>query len=108
MSFLWARDAVDPRCIPLPTFSVFELGLFVLEIYSSIKLFRICFVAAFVLAVDFWASRRDVAVRNVEVGMMPGKLWPKRRAVVGLNFLNGKGEMVPDSPEAIDGGLVFG
>jgi hypothetical protein len=29
----------------------------------------------------------------------------KRRAVIGLNFLNGKGEMLPDFPEEVDGGL---
>jgi hypothetical protein len=75
------------------------------EISSSIKLFQICFVAALDLAVDFWASGRDAAVRNAEVGKVPGKLWPKRRAVISLNFLNGKEEMVPDFPEEIDGGL---
>ena len=36
---------------------------------------------------------------------MPGELWPKRRAVIGLNFLNCKGEMLSDFPEEVDGGF---
>jgi|SRR5579863_5926824 len=36
---------------------------------------------------------------------MPSELWSKRRAVIGLNFLNGKGEMLSDFPEEVDGGF---
>ena len=75
------------------------------KISSSIELLRICFVAALDLAMDFWASWRDVAMRDAEVGQMPGELWPKRRAVIGLNPLNGKGEMFPDFPQEVDCGL---
>jgi hypothetical protein len=71
-----------------------------------IELFRICFVAALDLAVHVGASWRDVAVRDAEVGEMPGELWSKRRAVIGLNFLNGKGEMLPDFPEEVDDGFL--
>jgi hypothetical protein len=70
------------------------------EISSSIELFRICFVTALDLAVYLGASRRDVAVRDAEVREVPGELWSKRRAVVGLNFLNRKREMLSDFPDA--------
>jgi len=36
---------------------------------------------------------------------MPGELWSERRAVIGLNFLNGNGNMLPDFLEKVDGGL---
>jgi hypothetical protein len=58
-----------------PLFQFSSRVFFVPEISSSIELFRICFVAAFDLAVDFWASASDVLVRNTEVRKMPGELW---------------------------------
>ena len=75
------------------------------EAPSPIELLGIGFMAALDLAVDFWASWRDVPVSDAEIGKMPGELWSKRRAVIGLNFLNGKGEMLPDLAEEVDGGL---
>jgi hypothetical protein len=36
---------------------------------------------------------------------MPGELWSERRAVVGLNFLNGEGEVLSVFPQEVDGHL---
>jgi len=44
-------------------------------------------------------------VRDAEIGEMPGELGSERRAVIGLNLLNGEGEMLADFPEKVDGGL---
>lgn len=35
-------------------------------------------------------------MRDAEVGKMPGELWSERRAVIGLDFLDGQGEMLPE------------
>jgi hypothetical protein len=68
------------------------------EVFSSIELFSIGFVASFYLAVYLWASGRDVAMRNAEIGKMPGELWPERRVVVRLYFLDGERKMLTNFP----------
>lgn len=55
---------------------------FVLERPSSVVLLRIGFVTAFDFAVYLWASGRDVAMGDFEIGKMPGELWTKRRLSV--------------------------
>ena len=63
---------------------------------SLVELLRIGLVAALHLAVDLRTSGRNVAVRDAEVGKVPGELWSEGGAVIGLNFLNGEGEMLSD------------
>ena len=50
---------------------------FIVEPLCSVELFRIGLVASFHLTVDFWTSRRDVAMRDAQVRKMPGELWPE-------------------------------
>ena len=78
---------------------------FMLEMPSLVELLRVGLVASLDLSVHLRASGRYVSVGNAEIGKMPGELWSERRAVIGLNFLNGEGEMLPDFLEEVDGGL---
>ena len=75
------------------------------EMPSLVKLLRVGLVASLDLPVHLRAARRYVLVGNTEIGKMPGELWPERRAVIGLNFLNSKGKVLADFPEEVDGGL---
>lgn len=36
---------------------------------------------------------------------MPGELWPERRVIVGLDFLDGEGKMLTNFSGEVDGGL---
>src|SRR6266481_4794497 len=75
------------------------------EVPSSIELFRVCFVAPLYLAVHLWASGRDVAVRNAEIGKMPSELWSERRVIVCLYFLDGERKMLTNFPQEVDSSL---
>ena len=75
------------------------------EMPSLVELLRVGLVASFDLPVHLRAARRYVFVGNAEIGKMPGELWSERRAVIGLNFLNGEGEMLSNLPEEVDRGL---
>ena len=77
---------------------------FMFEMPSLVELLRIGFMASLDLSVHLRAAWRYVPVRDVEVGKMPSELWSERRTVIGLNFLNGEGEMLPNFPEEVDGG----
>ena len=57
------------------------------------------------LAVHLRASGRDVAVRDAEIGKMPGELRSERRVVVRLDSLDSEGKMLTNFPEEIDGRL---
>jgi hypothetical protein len=70
------------------------------EMPSLIELLRVGFMASLDLPVHLRAARRYVG--NAE---MPGELWSERRAVIGLNFLNGEGEMLSDLLKEVDGSL---
>ena len=72
---------------------------------SLVELLRIGFVAPLDFPVHLRATWRYVPVRDAEVGEVPRELWAERRAVIGLNFLNGKGEMLPNFLEEVYGGL---
>jgi hypothetical protein len=76
-----------------------------LEMPPLIELLRIGLMISLDLPVHPRASRRYVAMRDSEVGKMPGELWSERKAVIGLYFLDGEGEILPDIPEEVDGGL---
>jgi hypothetical protein len=76
-----------------------------LEMPSLVELLGVRLVASLDLPVHLRAAWGYVLVRDAEIGKMPGELRSKRRAVVGLDFLNGKGEMLPDFSEEADGGL---
>lgn|ERR1022692_1057651 len=69
---------------------------FMFETPSLIELLRVGLVASLDLPIHLRAARRYVFVGNAEIGKMPGELWPKRRAVIGLNSLHGEGEMLSD------------
>ena len=75
------------------------------EVPSSIELLRVRLVASLYLAIDLWASGRDVAVRNAEIRKMPSELWSERRVVIRLDFLDGEGKMLTNFPEEVDGSL---
>jgi hypothetical protein len=77
------------------------------EVPSSIELLRVRLVASLYLAIDLWASGRDVAVRNAEIRKMPSELWSERRVVIRLDFLDGEGKMLTNFPEEVDGSLGF-
>ena len=64
------------------------------EMPSLVELLRIGFMAPLDLPVHLRAAWRYVPVRDAEVRKMPSELWSERRAVIGLNFLNGEGEML--------------
>ena len=64
---------------------------FMFEMPSLIELLRVGFMASLDLTVHLGAARGYVFVGNAEVGKMPVELWSERRAVIGLNFLNAKG-----------------
>jgi len=81
-----------------PPFELSRQILFVLERPSSIKLLRVCLVAPFYLAVYFWASGRDVPMRNAEIRKMPSELWSERRVIVRLVFLDDKRKMLANFP----------
>lgn len=78
---------------------------FMLEVPALIELPRICLVAPLYLAIHFGASRRYVAMRDAEVGKMPGELWSEGRVVIGLDFLDGEGERLSNFPQEVDGRL---
>jgi hypothetical protein len=75
------------------------------EMPSLVELLGIGFMTSFDLSVHLWAAWWYVFVRDAQVRKMPGELWSEGRAVIGLNFLNGKGKMFPDFLEKFDGGL---
>ena len=89
----------------LPSFKLSSKIPFMFEMPSLVELLRIGFMASLDLSVHLRAAWRYVPVRDVKVGKMPGELRSERRAVIGLNFLNREGEMLPDLPEEIDRGL---
>jgi hypothetical protein len=62
-------------------------------------------MASFDFSIHFRAAGRYVFVRDTQIRKMPGELRSKGGAVLGLDFLNGKGEMLSDFPEKVDGGL---
>ena len=78
---------------------------FMLGMPSLIELLRIGFMAPLDFPVHLRAAWRYVPMRDAEIGKMPGELWSERRAVIGLNFLNGEGKMLPDLSEEVDSGL---
>ena len=67
---------------------------FMFEMPSLVELLRVGLVASLDLPVHLRAARRYVFMGNAEIGKMPGELWSERRAVIGLNLLNGEGEML--------------
>ena len=75
------------------------------EMPSLVELLRIGFMAPFDLPVHLRATWRYVFMRDAEIGKVPSELWSERRPVIGLNLLNGKGKMLADFPEEVDGGL---
>jgi hypothetical protein len=75
------------------------------EMPSLVELLGISFMTSFDLPVHFRAAWWYVFVRDAQVRKMPGELRSERRAVIGLDSLNGKGEMLADFLEEIDGGL---
>jgi len=75
---------------------------FMFEMPSLIELLRVGFMASLDLPLQLRAARRYVFVGNAE---MPGELWSERRAVIGLNFLNGEGELLSDFLKEVDGSL---
>src|SRR5271170_4517126 len=89
----------------LPSLELSSKIPFMVEMPSLIELLRIGFMTSLDLPVHLGASRRYVPVRDAEVGKMPCELWSERRAVIGLNFLNSEGAMLPDFPEEVDGSL---
>ena len=78
---------------------------FVTKILSSIELFGIRLVAPLDLAVDLRTSRRDMAMRDAEIGKMPSELRSERGIVIGLNLLDGKGKVLTNFLEEVDGCL---
>ena len=78
---------------------------FMFEMPPLIELLRVGLMTSLDLSVHLRAPWRYVPVRDAEVGKMPGELWSERRAVIGLNFLNGEGEMLTDFSEEVDGSL---
>jgi hypothetical protein len=78
---------------------------FMFEMPSLVELLRIGFMAPFDFPVHLRAARRYVPVRDAEIGKMPSELWSERRAVIGLDFLNGEGKMILDLSEEVDGSL---
>jgi len=78
---------------------------FMFEMPSLIELLRVGFMASLDLPVHLRAARRYVFVGNAEIAKMPGELWSERRAVIGLNFLNGEGEILSDFLKEVDGSL---
>ena len=89
----------------LPPFKLSSKIPFMFEMPSLVKLLRIGFMAPLDLSVHLRATRRYVAVRDAEVGKMPGKLWAERGAVIGLNLLNREGKVILDLAEEVDSGL---
>ena len=89
----------------LPSLELSSEISFMFEMPSLVELLRIGFMAPLDLSVRLRAARRYVFMRNAEIGKMPGELWSERRAVIGLNLLNGEREMLPDLLEEIDRGL---
>ena len=75
------------------------------EMPSLVELLRIGFMAPLDLTVHLRATRRYMFVGNAEIGKMPGELGSERRAVIGLDFLNGEGKMILDLSEEVDSGL---
>lgn len=75
------------------------------EMLSLVELLGIGFMTSFDLPVHLRATWWYVFVRDPQVRKMPSELRSEGRAVIGLDFLNGKGKMLPDFPEKIDGGL---
>jgi hypothetical protein len=69
-----------------PLFQLSSKILFVFELPSLVELLRIGLVASLDLSVQLRTARRNVFVRNAEIGKMPGELWSERRAVIGLNL----------------------
>src|ERR1700722_10842163 len=60
--------------------------------FGPVRRLRFIFLVLFILG-EAWSY---VAVRDAEVGKMPGKLWAERGAVIGLNLLNRKGKGILD------------
>jgi len=89
----------------LPSFELSSKIPFMFEMPSLVELLRIGFMAPLDLPVHFRATWRYVPVRDAEVGKVPSELWSERRAVIGLNFLNREGEILPDLLEEVDRGL---
>ena len=75
------------------------------EMLSLVELLGIGLMAPFDFPVHLRAARRNVPVRDTEVGKMPSELWSERRTVIGLDFLNNEGKVILDLLEEIDGGL---
>jgi hypothetical protein len=65
---------------------------------SSIEILGVCLVAPLDLTVHWRTSWRDVTVRDAEIRKMRGGLWSKRRVVVRLDSLEGKGKMLSTFP----------
>jgi hypothetical protein len=89
----------------LPSLELSSKISFMFEMPSLVKRLGIGFMTSFDLPVHLRAARWYVFVRDAQVRKMPGELWSERRAVIGLDFLNGKGKMLPDFLEKVDGGL---
>ncbi len=89
----------------LPSFELSSKISFMFEVLSLVELLRIGFMAPLDLPVHLRATWRYVPVRDAEVRKVPRELWAERRAVIGLDFLNGKGEMLPDFLQEVYGGL---
>ena len=88
-----------------PSFKLSSKIPFMFEMPSLVELLRIGFMAPLDFSVHLRATWRYVPVRDAEVRKVPSELWSERRAVVGLDFLNREGEMLPDLPEEVDRGL---
>jgi hypothetical protein len=73
------------------------------KVISSIELFSVGLVAPLDFAVYLRAPGRDVPVRDAEISKMPSELWSERRVIVGLDSLNGEGEMLTNFSEEVDG-----
>ena len=78
---------------------------FMFEMPSLVELLGVGLVASLDLPVQFRTARRYMLVGDAEIGEMPGELGSERRAVIGLNLLNGEGEMLANFSEKVDGGL---
>lgn len=76
-----------------------------MEPSPSIEFFGIGLVTPLDLSVDLWASRWDVAMRDAEIGKMPGELRPKGRVVIRLDSLDSEWEMLSDLIQELHRGL---
>jgi hypothetical protein len=77
----------------LPPLQLSSKIFFMPEVPSSIELLRVCLVTPLYLAVNLWASWRDVAVRNAEIRKMSSELRSKRRVVIRLDSSDDEGKM---------------